>query len=94
MGLIQRLEGICLEASSEIRSCRDGWGHGTQGFGYQAGRGALGLLPGVLGEPWEWGRAGAVREPCVAGTEGDKPEAGRREESEAEGLGKRLRSAG
>ena len=30
-------------------------------------------------------------EPCVAGTEGDKPEAGRWEESEDEGLGKRLR---
>lgn len=58
VGPIQRLEGICLEASSEIRSCRDRWGHGTQGFGYQAGRGALGASARGAGEPWEWGRAG------------------------------------
>ena len=68
-----------------------GGDHSTQGFGYQAGCGACGFCQGCWGSPGSWGGAGAVLEPCVAGTEGDKPEAGRWEESEDEGLGKRLR---
>lgn len=56
VGLIQRLEGICLEARSEIRSCRDGWGPQHTGFWLSGWVRSLRLLPGVLGEPWELGR--------------------------------------
>lgn len=71
-----------------------GGDHSTQGFCYQAGCGAWGFCQGCWGSPGRpgsGGGAGAVLEPCVAGTEGDKPEAGRWEENEDEGRGKRLR---